>query len=113
MSHHENEATDIEFGNDHGTVKSYIVGFILSLLLTIVPFVLVAQHSFSNDTLYIVIGLFALAQLIVQLVFFLHLSPKSQARWNLNVFIFTFIVVMILVVGTLWIMVNLDYFMMH
>ena len=113
MNHHENAATDIEFGSDHGTVKSYIVGFILSLLLTIVPFVLVAQHTFSNDALYIVIGLFALAQLIVQLVFFLHLSPKSDALWNLNVFIFTFLVVMILILGTLWIMVNLDYFMMH
>lgn len=113
MSHHENTVTDIEFGSDHGTVRSYIVGFMLSLLLTIIPFVLVAQHTFSNETLYIVIGLFALAQLFVQLVYFLHLSPKSHARWNLSVFIFTFIVVMILVVGTLWIMFNLDYFMMH
>lgn len=113
MNHHEIEATDIEFGSDHGTVKSYIVGFIISLILTIIPFFLVAKHTFSDIQLYVTIGLFALAQLIVQLVFFLHLSPKSHARWNLNVFIFTFLVVMILVLGTLWIMFNLDYFMMH
>lgn len=113
MNHHEHTATDIEFGSDHGTVKSYIVGFIISLVLTIIPFYLVAEHTFSNTHLYIIIGLFALAQLFVQLVFFLHLSFKSNAKWNLSVFLFTLVVVLILVLGTLWIMVNLDYFMMH
>ena len=113
MSHHENVATDIEFGSDHGTVKSYIVGFIISLVLTIIPFVMVAKHMLSNNAMYITIGLFALAQLFVQLVFFLHLSFKSSARWNLSVFLFTLIVVLILVLGSLWIMVNLDFFMMH
>ena len=113
MSHHENVATDIEFGSDHGTVKSYIVGFIISLILTIIPFVMVAKHMLSNNAMYITIGLFALAQLFVQLVFFLHLSFKSSARWNLSVFLFTLIVVLILVLGSLWIMVNLDFFMMH
>lgn len=113
MSQHENVATDIEFGSDHGTVKSYIIGFIISLVLTIIPFVIVAKHLLSNDAMYITIGLFALAQLFIQLVFFLHLSFKSSAKWNLNVFLFTLIVVLILVLGSLWIMVNLDYFMMH
>lgn len=113
MSHHENEAADIEFGSDHGTVKSYIVGFIISLILTIIPFVIVFKHLLSTKASYITIGLFALAQLFIQLVFFLHLSFKSNARWNLNVFIFTLLVVLILVMGSLWIMINLDYFMMH
>ena len=113
MSHHETETTDIEFGSDHGTVKSYIVGFIVSLVLTIIPFFMVANHTLSNIGLYVTIGIFAVAQLFVQLVFFLHLSFKSQARWNLSVFLFTFIVVLILIAGTLWIMLNLDYFMMH
>lgn len=113
MNHHENVATDIEFGSDHGTVKSYIVGFIISLVLTIIPFVIVAKHMLSNDAMFITIGLFALAQLFIQLVFFLHLSFKSSAKWNLCVFLFTLVVVLILVLGTLWIMFNLDYFMMH
>ncbi|MBP9763797.1 MAG: cytochrome o ubiquinol oxidase subunit IV [Gammaproteobacteria bacterium] len=113
MNHHQDSAADIEFGSDHGTVKSYIVGFIISLVLTIIPFVIVAKHLLSNSGMYVVIGIFAVAQLFVQLVFFLHLSFKSQARWNLNVFLFTFLVVVILVLGSLWIMANLDYFMMH
>lgn len=113
MNHHENVVTDIEFGSDHGTVKSYIVGFIISLVLTIIPFVIVAKHMLSNNAMYITIGLFALAQLFIQLVFFLHLSFKSSAKWNLSVFLFTLVVVLILVLGSLWIMINLDFFMMH
>lgn len=114
MSHHNHETSlDIEFGNDHGSVKSYIHGFLLSLLLTIIPFVIVYQNWFSKNTSYILIGVFALAQLCVQLVYFLHLSYKSTAKWNLNVFLFTFLVVLILVMGSIWIMVNLNYFMMH
>lgn len=113
MSQHGLDSMDIEFGNDHGTVKSYIHGFILSLILTIIPFAVVSQHWFSNITSYVIIGLFAVAQLFVQLVYFLHLNHKSSAKWNLNVFLFTFLVVLILVLGTLWIMVNLNYYMMH
>lgn len=113
MSHHEHAADDIEFGNDHGSVKSYISGFIISLILTIIPFVVVAEHLFSNLASYVTIGIFAVAQLFVQLVFFMHLSHKSKALWNLNVFLFTFLVVLILVMGSLWIMCNLSYFMMH
>jgi cytochrome o ubiquinol oxidase operon protein cyoD len=114
MSHHDHDThLDIEFGNDHGSVKSYIHGFILSLVLTIIPFLAVAQHWFSTKASYIMIALFAVAQLFVQLVYFLHLSHKSAAKWNLNVFFFTLLVVLILVLGSIWIMVNLNYFMMH
>lgn len=113
LTHGAHETDDIEFGNDHGSVKSYIAGFILSLILTIIPFAVVAQHWFSNIPSYITIGVFALAQLFIQLVFFMHLSHKSKAQWNLNVFLFSFLVVLILVLGTIWIMYNLDYFMMH
>lgn len=114
MSHHNHDNhVDIGFGNDHGSVKSYIHGFILSLILTIIPFFLVAKHWFSHTSSYIIIGIFAVAQLLVQLIYFLHLSYKSSAKWNLNVFLFTFLVVLILVLGSVWIMVNLNYYMMH
>ena len=114
MSHHDHDSSlEIHFGNDHGSVKSYIHGFILSLILTIIPFMIVAKHWFSTSSSYIIIGIFAVAQLFVQLVYFLHLSHKSEAKWNLNIFMFTFLVVLILILGSIWIMVNLNYFMMH
>ncbi len=114
MSHHDHDNNlEIHFGNDHGSVKSYIHGFILSLILTIIPFVIVWKHSFSTMASYVIIGIFAVAQLFVQLVYFLHLSYKSDAKWNMNIFMFTFLVVLILILGSIWIMANLNYFMMH
>jgi cytochrome o ubiquinol oxidase operon protein cyoD len=53
----------------------------------------------------------AVVQLIVQMVFFLHLG--SGSRWKLVTFYFTLLVVVIVVIGTIWIMNNLDYNMMR
>jgi cytochrome o ubiquinol oxidase operon protein cyoD len=113
MAHHDDMQQDIAFGNDHGTVKSYIIGFMLSLILSIVPFVLVLKKVFVGQQAFLAISALALAQLLVQIYFFLHLNTHSKARWNLNVFLFTLLVVLILVGGSLWIMYNLNYYMVH
>lgn len=107
MTHH-NEI-DAVHGNSHGTLKSYIIGFILSIILTIIPFTIVAQGMLVGVPLFVTIAILALAQLFVQLVFFLHLSTSSETRWNLLAFIFTAIVVAILVAGSLWIIINLNF----
>lgn len=102
-----------EYAHDHGTVSSYVVGFIFSILLTIIPYAIVTKHIFLPTTTFVVISLLALLQLIVQLVYFLHLGKESKPKWNMLAFAFTIIVVAILVIGSLWIMYNLDYNMMH
>ncbi|MCF6775967.1 cytochrome o ubiquinol oxidase subunit IV [Thiotrichales bacterium 19X7-9] len=111
MSHHQH--IDHGTGSDHGTYTSYIVGFILSIVFTLLSFGAVSYHLLSNTGLYIAITVFALAQLYVQVVFFLHLNTKSESRWNLVAFFFSLVVVLILVFGSIWIMVNLNYNMMH
>lgn len=94
---------------------SYITGFLLSLVLTLVAFSLVWRHTqatdaiFSTATLMIIIAVLAVTQLIVQLIFFLHLSRESKPRWNLTVMSFAVLIVAILVFGSLWIMQNLNY----
>ena len=103
---------DHKSGSDHGTYGSYIVGFALSILFTLISFGAVGFHLMSETALYVTITIFALAQLFVQVVFFLHLNTKSESRWNLMAFIFAAIVVLILVFGSIWIMVSLDYNMM-
>jgi cytochrome o ubiquinol oxidase operon protein cyoD len=60
--------------------------------------------------LAVVVGL-AVAQLLVQLVFFLHLGREPKPRQNLVVFLFMLLVIGILVIGSLWIMHNLNYHM--
>lgn len=96
----------------HGTLKSYVIGFILSIALTVIPYFLVVSHSLPKDTVVISIVLLGVLQLLVQLIFFLHLSAAPSQRWNLMTFVFTVLIVAILVVGSLWIMYHLDYNMM-
>mgnify|MGYP000031063389 CR=1 FL=1 len=96
----------------HGTLKSYIVGFILSILLTIIPYEIVVSHVLSIEVVVISVVLLGVLQLLVQLIFFLHLSTAPAQRWNLMTFAFTVLILVILVAGSLWIMWNMNYNMM-
>lgn len=88
----------------------YIVGFIGSLLLSLAAYAAVVHHYFVNTatTITVIVAL-ALAQLGVQLFCFLHLGDEEKPRANLVAFMFAAMVVVIVVVGTLWIMYNLNY----
>ncbi|WP_299495422.1 cytochrome o ubiquinol oxidase subunit IV [uncultured Shewanella sp.] len=99
-------------GADHGTYASYITGFILSILLTIIPYYIVVYMDLSSGIKTLLIVLLALAQLFVQLVFFLHLNTRSEKGWNFLSFVFTMLVVIILIGGSLWIMYHLRVNMM-
>lgn len=98
-----------------GSFHTYLSGYLLSMALTLVAFSLVKRHVDSghvfpsdNYVLVILAGL-AITQLLVQLVFFLHLDRESKPRWNLTVLALAAIVVFILVAGSIWIISNLDY----
>lgn len=99
-------------GASHGSVKSYTIGFILSIILTVIPYFIVVNHMMSVEVMAIAVFLLAIGQLFIQLVFFLHLSSSSEQRWNLITILFTSVVLLILVIGTIWIMWNLNYNMM-
>jgi cytochrome o ubiquinol oxidase operon protein cyoD len=102
-------------GAAHGNFVSYIAGFGLSVLLTLTAFYLVYQHNhsqqpiFSHKYLMGALLVLALSQLFVQLLFFLHLDRESKPLWNLQVAILAAGVVLILVIGSIWIMNNLNY----
>lgn len=92
-----------------GSYKSYILGFVLSLELTIAAYLLASNRSLEKQfVIFIIVGL-GITQLLVQLIFFLHLGKESRPRWNLIVAAFAALVVVILVFGSLWIMNSLDY----
>jgi cytochrome o ubiquinol oxidase operon protein cyoD len=94
---------------DRGTIATYVYGFVFSIYLTVTAYLLVTHHLFSNTVaLYVIIGL-AFVQFLVQIFFFLHLGRETKPRWKLLVLIFMILVVTILVVGSLWIMDNLNY----
>lgn len=94
-----------------GMLLSYVTGFLLSLLLTITAYVTAVNQSLSRGALVAVIVGLAIAQLLVQLIFFLHLGRESKPRFNLTIFLFMLLVLGILVIGSLWIMNNLNYHM--
>ena len=106
MSKHE-ITFDADTGATYGTYRSYAIGFVSSIFLTLFSFYLVASAAFPPETLYIVVGALAITQLFVQLVFFLHLNTHSKSAWNLLSFLFTLVVVLVLVIGSMWIMYNL------
>lgn len=96
----------------YGSLATYIAGFVMSVALTLIAYMLVVQRTFDEQLIVgIIVGL-AVAQFLVQVVFFLHLSRERSPRWNLVIFGFMLMVLLILVLGTLWIMNNLDYQMM-
>jgi len=96
-------------GAGQGTVTAYTVGFLLSLILTVEAYVLVAYNVLNGPFLIAAIATTAVIQLIVQLVFFLHLGSESKPHWNLLAFLFMLMVLLTLVFGSLWIMNNLSY----
>ncbi len=96
----------------HGSLKTYTIGFALSIALTLAAYFAVVNQLLTGQNLIIAIITLAIVQLIVQLFFFLHLGSESKPRWNLTVFVFMLIVLVILVFGSLWIMHNLDHNMM-
>jgi cytochrome o ubiquinol oxidase operon protein cyoD len=93
--------------------KSYLTGFMLALVLTVIPFGLVASGAPLSRTLVeVIIALAAGAQTLVHLYYFLHMNASAGARWNLLAVLFTALILVILAGGTLWIMVNLHNHML-
>ena len=99
-------------GAGRGTLKSYLTGFVLSLILTAIPFAMVMSGIWSSSA--ILAGIFSagIVQILVHLHYFLHLDTSSGARWNVLAMIFTLLIMALFVGGTLWIMSNLNYRMM-
>ncbi|WNR83410.1 cytochrome o ubiquinol oxidase subunit IV [Escherichia coli] len=99
-------------GASHGSVKTYMTGFILSIILTVIPFWMVMTGAASPAVILGTILAMAVVQVLVHLVCFLHMNTKSDAGWNMTAFVFTVLIIAILVVGSIWIMWNLNYNMM-
>ena len=114
MSVHDHAGHEAGPGPEpHGTLRDYTIGFLLSVVLTAVPFWLVmGDVSWSKQTIAFVIMGFAAVQMVVHMVYFLHMTPKSEDGWTLTSLVFTLILVVITLAGSLWVMYHLDSNMM-
>lgn len=88
----------------HGSLKAYVTGYILSIVLTIIPLIVVFNMSLSNTVTLIVILVAAILQFIVQLFFFMHLKEGRDAKWNMWALALGSIILLLVVIGSLWIM---------
>ncbi len=107
-----NQATIDSAGAGRGSLKSYLTGFILSLILTAIPFAFVMSGRWSVSATLAVILIAGLAQILAHLHYFLHLDTSSAERWNVLALIFTILIMILFVGGSLWIMFNLYHRMM-
>jgi cytochrome o ubiquinol oxidase subunit IV len=99
-------------GHSHGSRRSYLIGFGLSAVLTAIPFWLAMTGALSAPVTAALVTLLAFIQIVVHTVFFLHVNAKSEGGWTLMAIVFTAIVVLIVISGSLWIMYHLHGNMM-
>jgi cytochrome o ubiquinol oxidase operon protein cyoD len=102
------EALDTS-GANPGTLGTYVTGFVLAVVLTVIPFGLVMSGVLPRWATVAGVFTAAVAQILVHLHYFLHLDTSSEQRWNLLAIVFTFLIMFILVAGSVWIMFNLYY----
>ncbi|MGG1660020.1 cytochrome o ubiquinol oxidase subunit IV [Brevibacillus sp. NRS-1366] len=91
-------------GNSHGSLKSYVIGFLLSLVLTIIPIVVLTNNWLEGNGSTIVFLVTAVLQFIIQLVYFMHLREEDKPRYNLMSLILGIFIVLLIVIGSIWIM---------
>lgn len=95
--------------HEHGTTRSYVIGFILSLVFTFIPYYLVVNHVLTGLMLLIVILGIGVIQMIIQLVFFLHLGREKKPHWQLVFLVSTVGIILVVVGGSLVIISHLHY----
>ena len=98
---------------NHGSMRDYTIGFLLSVILTAIPFWLVMGKVFndSSTTALVILG-FAAVQIVVHMIYFLHMNTRSEGGWNMLALIFTIVLVVITLSGSLWVMFHMNANMM-
>ena len=96
----------------HGSRRGYLTGFALSVVLTAVPFWLVMTGALPTAATAYLIMIFAAVQIVVHMIFFLHMTTKSEGGWTMMALIFTIVLVGIAFSGSLWVMYHLSNNMM-
>lgn len=95
------------------TMFKYIAGFALSLATTLAAYILAVHGELDGIKLTVLLGALALGQMLIQLVFFLHINDEVGPRLKLLSFTFMGMILFIVVAGSLWIMHHLNYNMIQ
>lgn len=113
MTEVSHEAHDHADHAPHGTVSGYVTGFVLSVILTAIPFWIVWSNVFDSSLITsVVIMAFAIVQIFVHMIYFLHMNTKSEGGWTFIALVFTMTLVIVTLVGSIWVMYHMDRNMM-
>ena len=102
--------------NEHGSsiLGFSIIGFLLCVILTVAAFTIVERHLLSTHAAIAAVVVLGLVQLLVQVICFMRLNTKTASgKWDVMTLIFSILIIAIVVCGSLWIMYNLNYYMVH
>jgi cytochrome o ubiquinol oxidase operon protein cyoD len=123
MSQHDHSAHDHHGHDDHGhghedsgphsTFKGYAIGFVLAVILTAIPFWLVMNKVIADSSTlgFVVLG-FAAVQVVVHMIYFLHMNTKVEGGWSMLAMLFTLMVLIIMMAGSIWVMYHMNKNMM-
>ncbi|TFF27277.1 cytochrome o ubiquinol oxidase subunit IV [Jiella endophytica] len=112
-AHHGDHGGHHPSGESHSTMSGYLTGFGLSVVLTVIPFWLVWARPIEDGVVTsLLVILLAVAQIIVHMIYFLHMDAKSEGGWTIMALIFTVVLVVITISGSLWVMYHLNSNMM-
>ena len=99
-----------DFG--HGDLKTYWVGFLFSLGLTALSFAAVMSGMIPRGMMFPAITVLAVVQLLVQVIFFLHLGTAPEQRSTVTILLLTLLLIGVIVFLSLWVMHNANINMM-
>ncbi|KQN34793.1 cytochrome C oxidase subunit III [Sphingomonas sp. Leaf407] len=117
-AHHDAHSHDHGHGGHgdapaHGSRREYVIGFLLSVVLTAIPFGLVMTGVIADPRLTAgLVMVCAVVQIVVHMIYFLHMNTKSENGWTLMALIFTVVLVGITIAGSLWVMYHMNVNMM-
>lgn len=92
-----------------GSLRSYISGFVSAVALTLIAFAIAAKHSIAGNKLIAILLGLAMVQFAFQMLFFLHIGRESKPRWKQLVLVLMLVFVLIVVLGSIWVMYSLNY----
>ena len=96
----------------HGSRRDYLTGFALAVVLTAIPFWLVIARPLANQVTALIIMAFAAVQMVVHIIYFLHMNRRAQGGWSIMALLFTVVLVLIALSGSLWVMFHMNANMM-
>lgn len=114
-------STDLQAAHDHpdhlneeahGSRGGYWMGFALSAVLTAIPFWLVMARPLTAQATALALMAFAAVQMVVHMIFFLHMNRRAEGGWSIMALLFTIVLVMIALSGSLWVMYHMNANMM-